>query len=188
MRFLYSILYIAIFFQAFVIADAKPKGSENVDIFVLDAHAVIENSAAFKSIQTQIDAKQEELKYKALEQQADMHRSYKNLERNKNKLSEAEYEVEVRKLREEAQQLNRQAYANKILLDKALNEATHHIDEILDEIIAKFIKNLGNEAIIINKVYTLYSPKALDITDFVAQELNARALQIKVPFDAALEN
>ncbi|MBS0236530.1 MAG: OmpH family outer membrane protein [Proteobacteria bacterium] len=176
--------WLMLLLTALITTDAR---ADDVAILVIDPKAVVEQSKAFQSIQQQIADKNADYKKKSNTQQDTLKSAYHALEEQKSTIPQQEYEQRSRKLIEQAKDYNKEAHANKAMLDNALSKATGQIDQVIEGIMANYVHSLGSKEknrkiLVLNKLNVIYASNSMDITDKVRKELDDRLPKVQVQF------
>ena len=150
-----------------------------VKIGIVDANKVAEESVAFKNAIDKINAKAEELDKNTMKIQKAFSKKYETLNKQKNVLSDSEYNKKNDDLSKEVEKENKIFYKQRVELDKAYNKA----NEALTKKIRKIIQKIAQEesiTIVFDKNLTVYSDASIDITKKVGSEINKQLKSIDV--------
>lgn len=175
-------LIVAIFF--FYNEKSPHAGDEsNVDlkVAVVDAERIFKESKVFNDIQSQVESKASQLQESATKQQEGLQSKHKALEAQKTALSQQAYEEGMTKLKAEFEHVNREAYKEKLSIDRAYKGALRDMDEKFSQIVTEFA-NAHGYSLIINKMQTVYSAASMDVTNDIKGLLDSKHSKYPLTF------
>ena len=158
--------------------------SPGLVIMVVDFQGVIRQSAAAESIQQRVAVVQRGFQEKYRDLEVRLRGMERELGELRGTLSEEEFIVRRREFEREVTIQQREAQAERALLDEALNRSMGMVRATALEIIAQFADEAG-ASLVLNKADIILSDRDLDRTAEVLAELDRRLPSVEVDLDIA---
>jgi outer membrane protein len=155
--------------------------AEDLKVAVLDSNRLIEASLPYKSITSQLDAKQKSVKEELQKEEGKLKKKYQELETQKNVLSKEVFESKSDEIVREAEKLQKISYTERAMLDRAFSGAMKKLSDKLNELVAKEAKGHEYDVVIERATLSYFKP-SLDVTDGVLKQLNDALPEVKVHF------
>lgn len=174
--------FLALFIAVLAMANlALAANNAPLKIGVIDSRTIIEKSAAFKDVRTQIEEKFKEHQTTATKMQEDLKKRDQDLESKRTVLSKDAFEKQSSALTNEAEEANKKVYMQRMSIDQAFQEALAKIEDALLNVVAEHAK-ADSITLVLQKMQTLYNEEAMDISEAVAKLLDKKLPKVIVVF------
>lgn len=150
------------------------------NIAVVDIARIMRESAATKSITTQIEKQRNAYQQEITKQENDLRAAEQELNRQRTIISPEAFAERRRAFEQRVGNLQRDVQNRKRELDKALGTATVTVQNALRDIIGGMVTERKYTLILI-KTQTAYNAPDMEITEDVLKRLNAKLPSVKVP-------
>lgn len=178
----YTKRFLALFIAVLGMANfALAANNAPLKVGVIDSRTIIEKSAAFKDVRTQIEAKFKEHQTAATKMQEDLKKRDQDLESKRTVLSKDAFEKQSSALTNEAEEANKKVYMQRMSIDQAFQEALAKIEDALLNVVAEHAK-ADSITLVLQKMQTLYNEEAMDISEAVAKLLDKKLPKVIVVF------
>lgn len=150
-------------------------------ISIVDTQKILEESSGSKKIREQIDKKAEEFKNDSTKKEEYFKKKYEDLEKQKSALAKDAFEKKSAELSKEFGDAQQKVQESRGKLDKGYMEAMQKFDAAFLEAVKEAAAKNGSK-IVLQKVQTIYSDDALDITADVLAAVNKKMPTVEVKF------
>ena len=148
-------------------------------IAVLDYQAVLRDSAAAQGVREQIDELRKGYQEEMTREEEQLRAEEQELKRLRSTLSAAAFDERRRSFERRVQEAQRRAQGQARTLDRMFNQAMAQVRRQMAPIVADLTKDLGFN-LVVDKSQILFAARALDISDEVADALNAKLPSLDV--------
>lgn len=180
------LIAVVFFFYNEKTPSAEKHGSDEsngLHIVILDVETIFREAKVFVDVQSQIEAKATKLQESASATQEKLQKKHKDLESQKTALSQSVFESKMQDLKEEFEQVSREAYKEKLSIDRAYKKSLKDIDDKFSEMITEYSEK-NTVHLILNKSQTVYNDDNLEITEEVKNMLDSAMPSYSVTFEA----
>lgn len=160
-------------------ADAAPAGDHMGKIAVVDVQYLVSNSAAGKSIRTQLEKQREGYKSQIEKQETDLRAQEKKLAELQTKLSKEDFLKERKKFQDKVIVAQKSVQQRRIAFDKAYGTAMEKLREHIVKVVADLSGKKGVSMVMSRQELVLVDSR-LDMTNEVMKALNAKVTSIPV--------
>ncbi len=161
---------------------AKQEASfEELPIAIVNTEEVFLRAKAFQDVQKQIEGKANALQQENTKKQEQLQAKHKKIESQKAALSDKALEEKITELNKEFEDINKAAYMQRLVIDRAYKNALTAIDAHFVDIINAFADDKGLK-VVFNKSNIIYSDESMNITDVIVEKLDKKISSYKVNF------
>lgn len=154
----------------------------DIKVGIVDFQKVIEGSAAYQNIRSQLDKKTDEFRASATKIEERLQKSYQELEGSKTVLSANDFTKKKTALDKEVESSQEKFHKEGLSLDKASSQAMSVLEKSFYEVV-KQTAQTNNLSLVLASANVLYSDTNLDITDSVITSLNQKLPSFTVTFE-----
>ena len=152
-----------------------------VSIAIIDINGVLEQSIAIKKIRGIIDEENQKFLASTEEEQQSLRSEELELEAQRDILSEAEFNLRLKKFQEREAVLQQKLQLQRREFDASLQQANEQLRKLLYQIITDITKENGYTLVIQKQNIVLYD-LSIDISDEALSRLNERTKDMTVTF------
>ena len=164
----------------------SPALADELKIATIDTSKIIESSLGYKDIISQIHQKQKTIADLIQKEDSKLKKKYQELETKKKVLSEAAINTKSDEITKEGEKLEKYAFVERSLLEKAYSDSVKTLTDKLSEIVTKYAESEKYNVIIERRALS-YAKNSMDVTQKMLDEMNKNLPTVKVHFTKSTE-
>jgi Skp family chaperone for outer membrane proteins len=175
----YSFILLAAIGLVFTVPAMAQNNGDTQTIAVMDMQALLQNSTAADSIQSQLNAKRDEFQQTIQAEEAELQSAEEELSRQQSVLSEEEFAKKRQEFQRQVAEFQRTVQQRRQQLDQAYANALTKLRNDILELTADVSEEDGID-IVLSRQQVVIADKDIDITDMVMTRLNETVTEIDV--------
>ncbi|ACI98613.1 OmpH family outer membrane protein [Rhodospirillum centenum] len=156
------------------------EGQLQPTIAIVDAQGLLSASSAWRSIQQQLTALQQDFQAEMNAQITRLRSLEQDLAKQRQTQSAEEFDRARKQFEQEVAESRQHAQERARILDTALNDAKEKLLDMLGQVVRDVAKERGIVLVLHREAVLYRGDPSLDLTDVVLQRLNARLPQVTV--------